>query len=244
MPTNQRRSPRSQRGQHPRRDRRRVAGREIGHSKGLTASGALRGADVLHQLPRPHRHRLRRPQRHERGPRAERRAVRLRVGRVLHRLHPARSALEPRAAQVRRAPLALAHHGELGHRRAAVHLGAELRAARHPAIPSGRRRSRLLPRRDPVPEPLGALAVPRPHPHALLLGPAAHDRHRRSPGRLADPAGRGVLRPRRLAVHVLRRRHSRDHRRRHRLVLPEGQAERRQVADPRGADLAHRGERR
>ena len=167
-----------------------IARRQVRHPQGLAAARAVRGADVLHQLPRPHRHRVRRPQRHERGPRPERRPVRLRVRRLLHRLHPARGALQPRAAQVRRPPLALAHHGQLGHRRAAVHLGAELRAARRAALPPRCRRGRLLPRRDPVPQPLGAVAVPRPHPDALLPGPAAHDRHRRPARRLAHPAGR------------------------------------------------------
>ena len=104
----------------------------------------------------------------------------------LHRLHPARSADQPGAAPVRRAPVARADHGQLGTRRPALHLGRHLRPARHPALRARRRRGRILPRRDPVPQPVGARAVPRQDRRALLPGAALHHRDRRAARRMAD----------------------------------------------------------
>ena len=43
-----------------------------------------------------------------------------------------------------------------------------------PALPARRRRGRVLPRRDPLPEPLGARPPPRQDPRALLPGAAPH----------------------------------------------------------------------
>ena len=106
---------------------------------------------------------------------------------------------------------------------AAVHLGAELSTSSRPAVPARCRRGRLLPRRDPVPEPVGSGAAPQQHPRSVLPGAAADHRDRRSAGRLADQQRRR-LRPRGLAVHVLGGRDPGDRRRRHRLVLPAGQA--------------------
>ena len=58
------------------------------------------------------------------------------------------------------------------------------------ALPPRRRRGRLLPGRDPLPQPVGPGPVPQRDPRPLLPGPAAHDGHRRPPRRLADQPGR------------------------------------------------------
>ena len=148
---------------------------------------------------------------------------------------------QPRPAPVRRPTLAGPDHGHLGHRRRTVHLGAVVRPAEHPAVPARCGRGRLLPGRDLVPEPVGAGALPQPHPRSVLPGPAADHRDRRPAGRLADQQGRSVLRPRGLAVHVPRRRAPGDRRRHHRLVLPGRQPGQGQVAHPGRGRLADRG---
>ena len=204
---------RSQCGHHT------IGGRKICNQESGDPAGAVRRPDVLHQLPGPHGHLLRRPQRHEHGPGPRRGPVRLRLRRLLHRLHPARGPQQPGPAQVRRPPLAGPHHGQLGHRLPAVHLGRQRGAALHPALHPRRGRGRLLPRRHPLPEPLGSVPAPQQDPCPLLPGPAADHRHRCPAGRPPHPAAR-PLRPRRLARHVLRRRRPRHHRRHHRLVLP------------------------
>ena len=56
----------------------------------------------------------------------------------------------------------------------------------HAAGPARHRRGRLLPRRDPVPEPVGARPLPQQDPGAVLPGPAADHRDRCPAGRLAD----------------------------------------------------------
>ena len=124
---------------------------------------------------------------------------------------------------------------------------AVVRPAEHPAVPARRRRGRLLPRRDPVPEPVGAVAVPQPDPRPVLPRAAADHRDRRTAGRLADQPRRHVLRPRRLAVDVPRRRPAGDRRRCRGLVLPRRQPGQGQVADPGRegvADLGARGRAR
>ena len=54
----------------------------------------------------------------------------------------------------------------------------------HPALPARCRRGRLLPRRDPLPEPVGAGRAPQQDPGAVLPGPAADHRDRCPAGRL------------------------------------------------------------
>src|SRR5690242_15238670 len=80
--------PRSTEPAHPRsqRGRGRADGRgAVDDQEDLYEARALRGTDVLHQLPGPDGDLLRRPERDEQGPRPLRRAVRVRIGRVLHR---------------------------------------------------------------------------------------------------------------------------------------------------------------
>ncbi len=132
-----------------------IGRRTVGHPQDRRAVGSVRRADVLHQLPRPHRDLIRRSQRHERGSRPDRGAVRPGVRRLLHRLHPAGDPQQYRAAQIRRAQMAGPHHGVVGHRVAAVHVRAERRRALRAARDPRHRRSRVLPRRDPVPVACG-----------------------------------------------------------------------------------------
>ena len=216
-----------------------VGRRTVSHPQDRGTAGPVRRADVLHQLPRPHRHLVRGPQRHERGPRPDRRAVRPGVGHLLHRLHRAGDPEQHRAAQVRRPQVAGPHHGVLGPRVAGVHLRPERRGPLLPPRAARRRRSRLLPRRDPVPEPVGARPLPQQGAGPVLRRPAADDRHRRTAGRRAD-LRRRRLRPRRLALHVPVRLAARDPDRHRGLVLPDRQAGRRQMADRRREVVADR----
>ncbi len=98
---------------------------------------------------------------------------------------------QPGAAQVRRAALARTHHGQLGHRRAAVHVGAELRAAGRACASCS---ASPRPASSPARSCSSASGCPRSTAAAILVlfylaQPLTH-RDRRPARRLAHPAGR------------------------------------------------------
>ena len=147
---------------------------------------------------------------------------------------------QPGPAQVRRPPLAGPHHGQLGHRLPAVHLGQIVEQLYILRFILGVAEAGFFP---------GAILflslwVPSRHRSKILgpvlPGPAADHRHRCTAGRLAHQPGRLLFGLEGWRFMYLGVGHPGHHRRHHRLVLPGRYPGQGQVADPGRERLADR----
>ena len=191
-------------GPGPRTDRRRASGLR----QDRLAADAAADHGLHPQLPRSHERELRGAH-DERGHRPDGHAVRARLGAVLlPRLLLPRSAEQRRALPVRSAPLAVAHHDQLG-----AGLGGDVAGHRSQqllpaAAAARRRRSRLLPRRRLLPGHLVSRRVPDAD-HRLVHGGDPDLGGDRRSGLRVPPRARWRARPRGLAMAVHRRRPAR-----------------------------------
>ena len=198
--------------------RHRCHGRGFGHEEVFQAGAAHHAGHAGVQPAQPVQHRLR-PGASAGRRRHRRRRLRLRRRAVLHRLRHLRTAQQRHDGEVRCQGLAGPDHGQLGHRLLPDGVRAERDDVLRPAVPPGRRRSRLLPRRHLLLRPLGARPASAARRRPIFIAGSSVAAALSGPDRrtAAQPARRPG--PPRLAVAVrLRRRALR--RRRHRRVLP------------------------
>ena len=213
-----------------------------GNEEGIPPADPVPAADVCHRVPGPQQC-LVRAERVRGRLRHQRRLLRLRRRPLLRRLRPLRGAQQHPAAQGRGALVAGPDHGELGHHRGRLHVRAGADQLLHPAVPAGCRRGGLLSRRHPLPHLLDPRAAPEPGPRLLLYG----HRDRRHSGQPAVRRAAGAQRVSRTARHpvdVPDRGFAGRRRGRVVLLLPDRQAEGREVAAERreaGSGGDHRG---
>ena len=213
-----------------------------GDEEGIPPADPVPPADVRHRVPGPQQ-RLVRAEGIRGRLRHQRRRVRVRRRPLLRRLRHLRGSQQPPAAQGRGALVAGPDHGELGHHCGRLHVRAGADELLHPAVPARCRRGGLLPRRHPLPHLLDPRAAPEPGARLLLYG----HRARRHPGQPAvgrTARAQRVVRTARHSVDVPHRGFAGRRRGRVVLLLPDRQAEGREVAAGRraaGAGGDHRG---
>ena len=191
--------------------------RKSDDAPGLLAPDAVPAGSLPAVLHRPRQRRLRIAA-NEQGRRHRPQDLRSRRRHLLHRLFHPGSAQQPGAGALRRPHLDRPHHDHLGPRL------RRLRPDRRPdslpgaALPAGRRRGRVLPRRDPLSHLLVPRSLPRQDRRHLHGGNPA-GRPDRLPDLRRHPRHGRRPRPRRLAMD-LHPRSRPDPAARHRTPMP------------------------